>query len=210
MKALVLSGGGLFGAWQAGAWSVLETRVKPDLIVGCSIGAVNGYLIACGVPGDEIVALWREPEFRKLGDFEVMVRRLLERYTLRRPFALTVTDLLAMKVRVYRDGEVTWRHVAASCAVPPVMRPVKLDGRWCCDGGLMGPLPLRAAEELGATEVDALRVMRFWGRKARVPVRMWEPGRRLGGVQESLWGRQADVERWIEQGRADVEKTFSA
>ena len=42
MTALVLSAGGMYGAYQAGAWRVLAERFQPDLIVGASIGAVNG------------------------------------------------------------------------------------------------------------------------------------------------------------------------
>src|SRR4051812_9155483 len=131
MKALVLSGGGLFGAWQAGAWSVLARRFDPELIVGASIGSVNGYLIACGVSPEELVGMWRDPEFRRLDDLHGMLQRLTSRYSLRRPFALTVTDIVTLKPRVYRDGEITWRHLAGSCAVPPVMPQVRLDGRWC-------------------------------------------------------------------------------
>jgi len=48
MRALVLSGGGLFGAWQAGAWAACASHWQPDLIVGASVGSLNGYLIASG------------------------------------------------------------------------------------------------------------------------------------------------------------------
>jgi predicted acylesterase/phospholipase RssA len=41
-RALVLSGGGMFGAWQAGAWSVLARHFQPDLVVGASAGSLNG------------------------------------------------------------------------------------------------------------------------------------------------------------------------
>lgn len=90
MRALVLSGGGLFGAWQAGAWSVLSREFEPELIVGASIGSVNGYLIACGVGPEELMGLWRDPAFRDLGDLHGMLQRLTRRYRLRRPFAVAV------------------------------------------------------------------------------------------------------------------------
>ena len=54
MLALVLSGGGLFGAWQAGAWSVLVDHIRPDLIVGASVGSLNGYVIASGGTPEEL------------------------------------------------------------------------------------------------------------------------------------------------------------
>lgn len=226
MRALVLSGGGLFGAWQSGAWSVLERAWEPDLIVGASIGALNGYLLASGVSGAELVELWRNPEFRRLGDLHANLETLTERYRLRGPFALTVTEWAGLRPRIYRDGEITWRHVAASCAVPPVMPQVRLNGRWCTDGGLLAALPLWAAAELGAEEALGLHVLGkfpapwlgpfvegfravFRGRVAvpgsmRVSVR--EPGERLGSLRDTLWGGQVEVERWIALGERDARR----
>jgi NTE family protein len=228
MKALVLSGGGLFGAWQVGAWSVLARGFEPDVIVGASIGSINGYLLASGVSPEELVGMWRDEEFRRLDDLHGMLRTLTSRYTLRRPFALTVTDILSMKPRVYRDAEITWRHLAASCAVPPVMPQVKLDGRWCTDGGLLNPLPVWAATDLGATEVEGLHVLgrfpsavlrpfiegfrRVYGHRPELPhgvaLRVREPSETLGGLKETLWGTQRDIERWLQLGAADAQKAF--
>lgn len=229
MKALVLSGGGLFGAWQAGAWSTLSREFEPDLIVGASIGSLNGYLIACGVGPEELVGLWKDPAFRRLDDLHGMLQRLTDRYTLRRPMAVAVTDILTLKARVYRDHQITWRHLAASCAVPPVYAPVRVDGRWYTDGGVRDPLPQWAAVELGATRIEGLQVMgrfpsrvlspfvtgfrRMLGGGGPVPqgvkARVWEPSERLGGLKQSLWGSQGDVERWIELGARDVESSGS-
>src|SRR5437667_282201 len=52
--ALVLSGGGMFGAWQAGAWKALASRFQPDLVVGASVGSLNGYAIAGGASGQAL------------------------------------------------------------------------------------------------------------------------------------------------------------
>src|SRR5579872_3266224 len=62
MNALVLSAGGMFGAYQAGAWKVLADIFKPDLIVGASIGAVNGWAIAGGCPPSELIHRWMNLE----------------------------------------------------------------------------------------------------------------------------------------------------
>ncbi len=59
--ALVLSAGGMFGAYQAGAWNVLSNRLQPDLVVGTSVGALNGWAIAGGCSAEELSAMWRNP-----------------------------------------------------------------------------------------------------------------------------------------------------
>ena len=113
MRALVLSGGGLFGAWQAGAWRVASQHFQPDLIVGASIGSLNGYLIAAGISPEDLEAMWRNPALSDRHSLQDWLRQMVE-YPLRRPFAITVTDLLRMKMSIYRDQEITWRHLAAS------------------------------------------------------------------------------------------------
>ena len=225
MKALVLSGGGLFGAWQAGAWSVLARRFEPDVIVGASVGSLNGYLIACGVTPEELIGVWLDPRFRELRALEGTLKKWMGHYTLRRSLAVTVTDGLTLKAWIARDGEITWRHLAASCAVPLAMPQVKIDGRWCTDGGLLAPLPVWAAVELGATEIEGLQVLGklpspvlgpfvkafrgVLGKSDAAPegvvLRVREPGERLGNLKSTLWGTQADVGRWIEMGRRGAE-----
>ncbi len=56
--ALVLSAGGMFGAYQAGVWSSLEGLIKPDIVVGASIGSLNGWLIAGGSTGEDLRRRW--------------------------------------------------------------------------------------------------------------------------------------------------------
>jgi NTE family protein len=233
MRALVLSGGGLFGAWQVGAWSVLAPEWKPDLIVGASIGALNGYLLASGVGPEELTRMWREPQFRRLGDLHANLRAMTARFRLRQPFALTVTEWRGLRPRIYRDGDITWRHLAASCAVPPFLPQVRLRGRWCTDGGVLAALPVWAAAELGATEAIGLHALaRFpvsWMEplvegfralfrervavRGPIRVRVLGPGERLGGLRDTLWAGQGEVERWIQLGAQDgrrflTEKSF--
>src|ERR1017187_6094096 len=59
--ALVLSAGGMFGAYQAGAWNVLSRRFETDLVVGTSVGALNGWAIAGGCSPADLLAMWRDP-----------------------------------------------------------------------------------------------------------------------------------------------------
>ena len=57
-------------------------------------------------------------------------------------FAVVITDLLRLKPRVVPESEVTWRHLAASCAVPLVLPQMRIDGRLYSDGGLLNPVPV--------------------------------------------------------------------
>ena len=69
-NALVLSGGGMFGAWQAGAGSILADHFAPDLIVGASVGSLNGYLIASGVTPGQLREYWLEPRLSRFKDLD--------------------------------------------------------------------------------------------------------------------------------------------
>jgi NTE family protein len=134
MRALVLSGGGLFGAWQAGAWAALAPVFKPDLIVGASVGSLNGYAIACGATPEVLRELWMREDVASLRRMETSVRTLTDGRRPQVDYAVVLTDLLRLKPRIYRGAEVTWKHLAASCAVPLVFAPVRIDGRYYLDG----------------------------------------------------------------------------
>src|SRR4051794_30878184 len=58
--ALVLSGGGTFGAYQAGVWTGISEYFQPDLVVGASVGSLNGWAIAGGCSPAELTRRWRE------------------------------------------------------------------------------------------------------------------------------------------------------
>jgi NTE family protein len=228
MRALVLSGGALFGAWQAGAWTALAAAFQPDLIVGASVGSLNGYAIACGATPEFLRELWLNAEVAKLSRLETNLRGMAAQHRPRIDFALVATDLLRMKPKVFRGDEVTWRHLAASCAVPLVLPQVRIDGRLYSDGGLLNPLPVYAAVDLGATEIWALhalpeipagplkpavfafRAMFGFNPPLAEGVRLTvlQPGSPLGSVLDALRFKRENVERWLEQGYRDAQKTF--
>jgi NTE family protein len=173
--ALVLSGGGMFGAWQAGAWKSIAGSFEPDLVVGASIGAVNGWAIAGGCPPDELIDAWLNLEaagrFRwqvPRGPFHGVVnsdalreviRGIHSEYRPRTEFALVLTDLLRLRPRIVRHPDVSCEHLVASTALVGIYDQVRLDGRVYSDGGLLSALPMWAAAELGATHIVALDVL---------------------------------------------------
>src|SRR5215475_12657090 len=67
--ALVLSAGGLCAAWEIGAWEVLRERFQPDLIIGASAGALNGWAIAGGASPQELARLWADPTVGRIMQF---------------------------------------------------------------------------------------------------------------------------------------------
>ena len=228
MLALVLSGGGLFGAWQAGAWSVLIDHITPDLIVGASVGSLNGYVIASGGTPEELKAMWLEPSFARFADLPSNIRRMMARYAPRIPFAITATELPRMKPRIFRDSEITWRHLAASCALPFALPQIRIGEHWYSDGGLLGALPLWAAAELGATRIIGLQALpqppSWWlghgvrafraiaGHNPAVPpgigVVEIRPRGSLGSVRDTIQWKRSNIERWLEQGAEDAAATL--
>ena len=234
MMALLITGGGLFGAWQAGARRVLAGRIQPDLIVGASVGSLNGYLIASGGTPEELRAMWLDPAFAKFDHLPANIRHMMSHYKLRMPFAITATELPRMKPRIFRDSEITWQHLAASCALPIVLPQVRIGPHWYSDGGLLGALPLWAATDLGAKHILGLQALpqspSWWSRQIiaafrgiaghnppvppGIDVREIRPGRRLGSVRDTVKWKRSNIEHWLDQGAEDAlrvvtEKTFS-
>ena len=218
--ALVLSGGGMFGAWQAGAWRALAPRFHPDLVVGASVGSLNGYAISGGASPEELGEFWLRPETGDLSRLPHTIRAMTDRYAPAPHYAVVLTDALRMKPRIVAGSRVTWRHLAASCAIPLVLWPYRIDARWYCDGGLLNPLPVWAAIELGATHILGLHALpqipghwlkpfaagfrRVAGHNPAAPpgidVQVIATPGPLGSLRDALRWNRSNIERWMEQG----------
>jgi NTE family protein len=175
MTALVLSAGGMYGAYQAGAWRALADVFHPDLVVGASIGAITGWAIAGGCDPDELVDRWlhleaagryrwKLPRSPLQGVFDTnplqqVIREIYESFQPRTHFAMVVTDLMKMRPRVVRGNEVSWQHLVASTAIPVLYDQMRLGGRIYSDGGLLSAVPLWAAVEMGATKALVINVL---------------------------------------------------
>lgn len=181
--AFVLAGGGSFGAVQVGMLqALLAHEVAPDLIVGSSVGAINGAYLA-GDPTPEgvkrLAAIWRGLRRRDvfplgwrsliglLGRRNFMVqadglRRLLEANLPFRdleraavPLHVVATDVLGGATVRLSSGPAV-EAVLASCAIPAAFPPVRIDGRHLMDGAVASNTPVRSAIELGATRLIVL------------------------------------------------------
>jgi NTE family protein len=173
--ALVLSGGGLFGAYQAGAWKALESRFQPDVVVGASVGSLNGWAIAGGCAGEDLERYWLDSEFGRRhrlrlprsfrhgildnGPLRTMVRRIHDQYRPKLDFAVVLTELLRMKPKIFHGPEITWQHLAGSCGIPGILDQYRIDGRTYTDGGLLAASPLWAAAALGVDRIVAINVL---------------------------------------------------
>ena len=150
----------------------MAPRFQPDLIVGASVGSLNGYAIACGATPEALREMWLDKDLATIERLEDNLQKLVDGNRPRIDYAVVVTDLLRLKPVIYRGDAVTWRHLAASCAVPLVLPQVRIDGRYCSDGGLLNPLPVYAAVDLGATEILGLHCL------PEIPSRVLRPLRR--------------------------------
>ena len=175
VNALVLSAGGMYGAYQAGAWKVLCSVFHPDLIVGASIGAVNGWAIAGGCDPDELIRHWLSLECaaryrwklpRKRwagvldsGPLQCAIQEICQSYQPKIDIAVVLTDLLKLRPRLFRTSEVSWQHLAATTAIIGLFDQVRIANRVYSDGGLLSAVPLWAAAELGATNALVIDVL---------------------------------------------------
>jgi len=175
MNALVLSAGGMYGAYQAGAWKAIADVFQPDLVVGASIGAVNGWAIAGGCDPDELIERWlnldaaadyrwKFPSGPLHGVFDTaplqaVLRDVYESFQPRTDFGMVVTDLKKLRPVILRGNEVSWQHLVASTAIIGLFDQMRIRGRIYSDGGLLSAVPLWAAAEMGATRALVIDVL---------------------------------------------------
>jgi predicted acylesterase/phospholipase RssA len=215
----------MFGAWQAGAWRALAPRFKPDLVVGASVGSLNGYAIAAGWSAADLCHWWIKPGVASFRNLPKIVHGLIETRPLEIEYAVVLVDLLRMKPLTVSGLAVGAQHLLASCAVPLAALPKSIHGRWYVDGGLLNPLPVWAAVELGATRIVALNALpeipstllrpfakafrAVFGHHPPLPagfeLKILTPSRSLGTLHDALYWKPENIARWIEQGAADVE-----
>jgi NTE family protein len=186
--AFVLGGGGLLGAAEAGmARALLEAGVVPDLVLGTSIGAINGAALAAdptpsaanrlvemwaGLAADDVLGgslLGRIGELlrtRTSLHSNSSLRRLLREYLPERfddlgvPFQCVAASIERSQEHWFSDGPLI-DPVLASAALPGVFPAVEIDGEHYLDGGLVNSIPISRAVQLGADVVWVLHVGRI-------------------------------------------------
>jgi NTE family protein len=175
---LALGGGAARGFAHIGVIKALEAQgIHPDIIVGTSAGSVVGALYASGMDGfslqriamdmdEATISDWAMPFFGKssgvlkgeaLQDYVNKAVHGLSMEKLKVPFGAVATDLKTGQPILFVRGN-TGQAVRASSSVPGVFQPVSIGGRTYVDGGLVAPVPVRFAKEMGADFVIAVNI----------------------------------------------------
>jgi NTE family protein len=182
--AFVLGGGGSLGAVQVGMLQALtERRVTPDLVVGTSVGSLNGAVIALNPEGaaNRLSHAWARITRNQIfpGGLIGQARTLQHSRThlfpntglaqviadfiglttafsdLLLPFAAVTTDVATAGPHVIDSGTLL-PALLASAAIPGIFPPIHHDGLTLYDGGVVANVPLRQAMDMGARSLVVL------------------------------------------------------
>ncbi|MFI9842071.1 patatin-like phospholipase family protein [Nonomuraea sp. NPDC051941] len=209
--AVVVGGGGVLGAAQVGVgWALEQRGFVPELIIGTSVGALNGAIAAAhpGKAAPWLDRVWTQARRRQVFPFGYLssrasicadrgLRRLIARAELPSrieqleiPFAAVATDLATGDQVLLDHGDLE-SALLASAAVPGVLPPVEREGRTLVDGGVIAYVPVRAALQAGAASVLVLSTG-----PASCPLRPIVPPLRAGAVAaragQLLWHHQIE------------------
>ena len=173
---LALGSGAARGFAHVGVIQVLEEAgIQPDLVVGTSAGSLVAALYASGKNSAQLRRVAETMEEAEITDWmmpilnrgalrgEALARyvntqvggRLIEQMKI--PLGIVATDLHNGEPMLFRRGN-TGSAVRASSAVPAVFQPVKIGTREYVDGGLVSPVPVRQAREMGANVIIAVDI----------------------------------------------------
>ncbi len=186
----VLGGGGRWGAVEVGMLQALnEAEVHPDLVLGTSIGAFNGSVIA-DQPGEagvkNLVDLWQtmseagvfrgglidrivnvatlQPAIHKTEELQLVLEHVhgpAKRIEdLEIPFQCVAASIEKSGEHWFTEGPLL-PAILASAAVPGLFPPVEIEGEHFYDGGLVNSVPLDRAIQLGAEVIYVLQVGRI-------------------------------------------------
>lgn len=172
--AIVLGAGASKGFAHIGVLKVLEANKIPvHMIIGTSAGSFVGSMYAYGYnsfqlqkmsfsmeKGDIIDLVVPDNGFVKGEKLEEFINKTVNNTPIEKmhiPFYVIATDIQNGQEVLFGKGN-TGRAVRASCAIPGIFRPVKIEGRMYVDGGVVSPVAVDAARRLGADVVIAVDV----------------------------------------------------
>ena len=171
---LALGSGAARGFAHIGVIQVLEEAgIRPDLVVGTSAGSLVAALYAAGRTGAELARVALAMDESAITDWSFPGRGMIRGDALARyvrdqtggrtieqlplPLGIVATDLDSGSAVLFQRGDIGLA-VRASSAVPAVFQPVAIGGREYVDGGLVSPVPVRFARQMGAELVIAVDI----------------------------------------------------
>ena len=171
---LALGGGAARGFAHIGVIQVLEEAgIRPDLVVGTSAGSLVAALYAYGKNGAELASVALTLDEGAITDWAYPSRGMIRGDALARfvreqtgglnieqmkmRLGIVATDLDSGAAILFERGD-AGQAVRASSAVPAIYQPVKIGGREYVDGGLVSPVPVRFARQMGAEMVVAVDI----------------------------------------------------
>jgi len=171
---LALGGGAARGFAHIGVIQVLEENgIKVDLVAGTSAGSLVAALYASGLHGKELATLAEGMDEGAITDWAFPTRGLIRGEALARyvrektanktiekmtlPLGIVATDLSSGEAVMFRTGD-TGTAVRASSAVPTIFQSVNIGTREYVDGGLVSPVPVRFARQMGAELIIAVDI----------------------------------------------------
>ena len=182
-RALVLSGGGGRGAYHVGVLRFLEEHEwYPDVVVGTSIGAVNGAALASGHNAHSLWALWRKlrtkdvqkPNWNPFSSVSLLDTSPLRNTLLNEGWVdferindpektavhlrITATEISTGLLQIFSNSlnnktEITVEHILSSCSIPLIYPHTNLGETKYWDGAVVANTPLSAAIATGAEEI---------------------------------------------------------
>ena len=171
---LALGGGAARGFAHIGVIQVFEeSGIKVDLVAGTSAGSLVAALYASGRNGRDMAQLAEAMDEGAITDWAFPTRGLIRGEALARfvrektgnklieqmaiPLGIVATDLSDGAPILFRSGD-TGTAVRASSAVPTIFQSVKIGSREYVDGGLVAPVPVRFARQMGAELIIAVDI----------------------------------------------------
>ncbi len=196
-RALILSGGGARGAYQAGVLKFLkEMNWEPDLICGTSVGAVNAVALGCGLTPSEIALLWKTVEKKQV--YQISLWKQIQYYFTRKGFVplmdteplknlllqfldieklrksekeiiITAVNVNTAQLKFFNHKVIDIEHIMASSAIPILFPWQYIDGEPYWDGGVMANTPILPALERGVKEIIVVLLSPVGGQKLPLP-----------------------------------------
>lgn len=175
LVALVLGSGGARGYAHIGVIEILEQHgIRPDFIVGTSAGSIVGSLYASGKSAEELREVALDMQVNDVRDISIGIQgffdgKKVENYvnqqventpleSLKIPMFVVATELKQGQQIVFNKGN-TGQAVRASISIPSMFVPTIISGTEYVDGGLVSPVPVNVARDLGADVIIAVDIL---------------------------------------------------